>query len=102
MIDAIDAATRFLIGRGRQDLESDLLLQFALVRAVEIVGEAASKVSPLGRHELSSVPWNRIIGMRNRIVHAYFDVDLNILWDTLTQALPPLRLQLKAAAEAPG
>lgn len=97
MVDAIDAATRFLTGRSREDLQSDLLLQFALVRAVEIVGEAASKISNVGRTEMPAVPWSRIVGMRNRVVHAYFDVDLNILWDTLTQALPPLRSQLKAA-----
>ena len=100
MVDAIEAATRFLTGRSRQDLQSDLLLQFALVRAVEIVGEAASKVSEASRNELSAVPWSRIVGMRNRVVHAYFDVDLNILWDTLTQALPPLRVQLKAGLDS--
>ena len=59
MVEAIDAATRFLTGR------------------------------------------SRIVGMRNRVVHAYFDVDLNILWDTLTQSLPPLRVQLGAALDQP-
>ena len=43
------------------------------------------------------MPWNSIVGMRNRLVHAYFDVDLDILWNTVTQALPPLRAQIQAA-----
>jgi uncharacterized protein with HEPN domain len=45
------------------------------------------------------VPWNSIVGMRNRLVHAYFDVDLDILWNTVTQALPPLRGQIQPALE---
>lgn len=72
-------------------------MTFALVRAIEIIGEAASKISAGGRTELPTVPWNSIVGMRNRLVHAYFDVDLDILWNTVTQALPPLHAQLQAA-----
>jgi len=94
MVDAIDAAAGFVEGRSRVDLDTDLMLVFSLVRAVEIVGEAASKVSAAGRAELPEVPWSSIVGMRNRLVHAYFDVDLEILWSTLKQALPTLRSQL--------
>jgi len=65
-------------------------LVFALVRALEIIGEAASKVSARGRAEFPDLPWSLMIGMRNRLVHAYFDVDIDTLWDTVIQDVPPL------------
>jgi uncharacterized protein with HEPN domain len=96
MIEAIDAARRFVQGRGRADLDSDQMLLFALVRAVEIVGEAASRVSAEGRAEAPDLPWAEAVGMRNRLVHAYFDINRNILWTTVTDALPALRVQLQS------
>lgn len=72
------------------------MLLFALMRAIEIVGEAASRISPEGRAELSGVQWASIIGMRNRLVHAYYDVDHDILWTTVTEAAPPVAQRLKA------
>jgi uncharacterized protein with HEPN domain len=97
MVGAGTSALKFIEGRSRADLDSDQLLVFGLVRAVEIVGEAASKVSPEGRAELPELPWNNIIGMRNRLIHAYFDVDADILWNTVTEALPGLLSQVQAA-----
>jgi len=76
------------------------MLRLALTRAVEIVGEAAAQVSEAGRAELTSIPWPQIVGMRNRLVHAYFDIDPNLLWDTVELALPPLLDQLKQALGA--
>lgn len=96
MIDAAESALRFINGRGRADLDKDEMLAFALVRAVEVIGEAASKVSPEGRAELPSVPWAAVTGMRNRLIHAYFDINHDILWATVEQALPPLIVQLKS------
>jgi uncharacterized protein with HEPN domain len=96
MIDAAESALRFVQGRARVELESDEMLRFALVRAVEIVGEAASKVSDEARTELPQVPWPMVTGMRNRLVHAYFDINLDILWVTVVQELPSLLVQLKA------
>lgn len=97
MIEAAEHALAFTAGRSRADLDSDVMLRLALTRAVEILGEAASQVSEAGRNELSDIPWPRIVGMRNRIVHAYFDINLDILWDTLQLDLPPLLAQLKPA-----
>lgn len=88
--DALNSAMNFARSRQRSDLDTDQMLVFALMRAIEIVGEAASKVSSEGRAELADLPWPAIVGMRNRLVHAYFSVDLDILWDTVTQAVPPL------------
>ncbi len=95
MIDAIESALDFVQGRTRADLDHDKMLLFALVRAVEVVGEAASKVSSAGRAELPQVPWAAITGMRNRLIHAYFDIDRDILWKTVSQALPSLLEQIR-------
>jgi uncharacterized protein with HEPN domain len=96
MVEAMETAQDFIDGHVRADLDTDRMLLFALIRVVEIVGEAASKVSDEGRVELSALPWQQIVGMRNRLIHAYFDVNRNILWDTVTLAFPPLLAALKA------
>ena len=96
MIEAAQAAIRFVDSRVRKDLDSDEMLRFALVRAVDIVGEAASQVSPATRSMLQHIPWSLIIGTRNRLIHAYFDVNPDILWTTAVEALPTLVKQLES------
>ncbi|MCM8594945.1 DUF86 domain-containing protein [Accumulibacter sp.] len=78
-IEAAEQAPAFVAGRERSALDSDEMLRLALTRAVEIVGEAASQVSAEGRSELADVPWAQMVGMRNRLVHAYFDINRDIL-----------------------
>ena len=95
LVDALNSAIRFARGRERADLESDEMLLFALVRAVEIAGEAATQVTADTRAQLPDLPWTSIIGMRNRLVHAYFDINRDILWTTVTEAAPPLLERLK-------
>jgi len=95
MIEAIQTAAEFVSGRQAADLDTDRMLLFALVRAIEVVGEAADKVSDELRLHAPDIPWNMIVSMRNRLIHAYFDIDRDILWKTATielQALLP-RLQ---------
>ena len=96
MIDASEAALRIAKGRSRADLDRDETLRLALMQAVQIVGEAASKVTEEGRAALPGIDWIAIVGMRNRLVHAYFDINLDILWATVEQALPALLAELKA------
>ena len=103
VIDALNSAIRFAQGRQRGDLDSDEMLLFALVRAVEIAGEAATQVTAETRAQLPELPWASMVGMRNRLVHAYFDINRDILWTTVTEAAPPLAARLKdvlAAGEA--
>lgn len=95
MLDAVDAAASFVKGRLRADLDQDQMLLFALVRAIEIVGEAASKVSDEARASVA-IPWPAVVGMRNRLIHAYFDIDRDVLWATATQSLPQLGAALRA------
>lgn len=97
--DALGAAIGFTHGRRREELDRDKMLSFALTRAIEIVGEAASKISPETREQHPHIPWADIIGMRHRLVHAYADVDHDILWATATEAAPSLLAQVKALLE---
>lgn len=94
MVEAADAALRFVDGRQATELDRDQMLLFALVRAIEIIGEAASRVSAESRAACPGVPWPAVVAMRNRLVHAYFDIDRRILWKTATEEIPQLRVQL--------
>lgn len=96
MSDASKAAISFAVGRSRADLDRDGMLVLALVKALEIVGEAGSKVSPETQSGLPGVPWRVIVGMRHRLVHMYFDIDLDLVWDTVEVDLPPLVTTLDA------
>jgi len=95
MLDHAREARGMVRGRKRTDLESDRMLQLALTHLVEIVGEAASRVSISTRETYRQIPWPDIVGMRNRLVHGYDIVDLDLLWDTVETDLPPLIEQLQ-------
>lgn len=90
MVGACREAMTFCQGRDRSDLDSDRMLARAVVKAIEIVGEAASKVSAETRSGMPGVPWAEIVTMRHRLTHTYFDIDLDIVWNTTTLDLPPL------------
>jgi uncharacterized protein with HEPN domain len=98
MLDAAKKAVRFAAGRNRADLESeDDPLSEALIRLISVIGEAANKVSLGTRSQLASIPWPDIVGMRNRLIHDYFDVNLDILWATVQDSLPSFIELLESA-----
>ena len=97
MVEAAETAARFIAGRARADLDGDQMLLFALVRAIEILGEAASRVTRGTRAGLPLVPRGQIVAMRNRLIHAYFDIDRDVLWKTASEELPALLPTLQAA-----
>ena len=101
MLDAGREAERFTQGKTRGDLDRDRVLALALVKLLEIVGEAAARVTAEGQRTYPDVPWRDIVAMRNRLIHGYFDVDLDRVWDTVTDDLPPLLAQLEAALVRP-
>jgi uncharacterized protein with HEPN domain len=101
MLDAARTAARFARERSRADLDHDELARHGLVRLVEIVGEAASRVTTETRVAVPTLPWSVIIGMRNRLIHGYYDVDLDVVWATLTDDLPSLIAQLEAVLQSP-
>lgn len=80
-----------LLGKtSRGQLGDNRTLQLALTRLIEIVGEAANRVSKTAQGRHPEIPWHKIIGMRNRLIHGYDVTDTDILWDTITNDLPPL------------
>ena len=94
MIAACDQAATFVAGRTRDDLDEDRMLQLALVKLVEIVGEAAKAVSDDTRRRYPEVPWSAAARTRDRLTHHYFEVDLDRLWTTVTESVPALRAAL--------
>ena len=102
MRDACVSIQRFAEGKTRSDLTSNEMLQFALVRALEIIGEAAARVSDSTRRIAPDIPWREATGIRNRLIHAYFDVDLDILWVTVCESVPQLQSQLEVLLSADG
>jgi len=97
MCDAAQKALHFSQGKSRADLDQDELLRLALVRLLEIIGEAASRVSQGTRDRFPAIPWPNIVGMRNRLVHGYDQIDLEILWQTLIQDLRSMIDELRKA-----
>jgi uncharacterized protein with HEPN domain len=99
MLDYSRKAVKLIEERTREDLDRDEILCLALTRVVEIIGEAATRVSQAGRQSHGQIPWPQIIGLRNRLAHGYDAVDLDILWDIVQQDLPPLIEQLEAVLQ---
>ena len=77
------------------------MLLFALVRSIEITGEAANKVSEKTRSVTPNLPWRTLIGTRNRLIHAYFDIDVGILWVAATAEVPDLPKQVRVLLDDP-
>ncbi|UNC93049.1 HepT-like ribonuclease domain-containing protein [Candidatus Contubernalis alkaliaceticus] len=95
MIDASTDILNFTSGKSRNDLENNKMLSLSVVHLLEIIGEAASKISNNFRNKHDGIPWNSITGMRNRLIHGYYDVDLDIVWKTITNDIPPLLKELR-------
>jgi uncharacterized protein with HEPN domain len=88
MLDYAREAVAMVSGRRRADLDEDRMLQLALVHVIEMIGEAANRVSPPGRHP--DVPWTAAIGARNRMIHGYDSIDYDVVWQIATEDLPAL------------
>lgn len=97
MLDNAREAVELTQGKSRPNLDNDRVLCLALVRLLEIVGEAANRVTIATREQNESIPWSQIVGLRNRLIHGYDTINLDILWKILTDDLPPLIDQLERA-----
>ena len=95
MLVAAQDAVSFAEGMSYAEFLKDRRTQLSILKSVEIVGEAAARLSDNTRKAHRSIPWPEIIGMRNRLVHVYFDVDLPLVWDTVCNELPALITQLE-------
>ncbi|MCC6893299.1 MAG: DUF86 domain-containing protein [Anaerolineae bacterium] len=96
MLDEVRHVSTFIHEQTRSDLDTNLMLAYAVVRAIEVIGEAAARVTEETRNTYPNILWKNIIGMRNRIVHNYNNVNLDIVWQVASENLPQLELQLVA------
>jgi uncharacterized protein with HEPN domain len=95
MLDHAREAVAMAAGKTRDDLDTDRKLNLALVRLLEIVGEAANRTPADERAQYSEIPWGQIVGLRNRLIHGYDSVDFDILWQIISHDLPSLIVTLE-------
>jgi uncharacterized protein with HEPN domain len=95
MRDAIHAAREFSQGVSFEEFRDNREKQFAIIHALAIIGEAAKQVPVSVREEYPDIPWRDIAGMRDRLIHGYFSVNLERLWNTVQEDLPHLEAALK-------
>jgi uncharacterized protein with HEPN domain len=97
MLEAAEKAAFHVHGRSREDFEHDEILQLALIRLLEVVGEAAAHVPPALQEQVPGVPWPDVVNMRHRLIHGYDRVDPEVVWQTLQNDIPALIDALKDA-----
>lgn len=100
MLDSTQAILGFAKGKQRISLDRDLLFQSAVLRQLEIIGEAAGRISEKTKKKFPHIPWKELVGLRNRLIHAYFDVDHDIVWKTIREYLPPFLEHLQKAVNS--
>ena len=94
ILDACDEILDFTGIMPEKQFLGNRMLHLAVVHLLEIIGEAGNSVSQKIKNKYSSIPWINIIGMRNRLIHGYFDIDLNIVWQTIKTDIPFLRKEI--------
>lgn len=99
MIAAIDRIVRYTNGRSYEDLVDDDMMYYAVVKNIEIIGEAANMITAEFQDIHPDTPWKMVKGMRNYIVHEYFQIDDVVVWDVVTNNLIPLKKQLESYPE---
>jgi uncharacterized protein with HEPN domain len=100
MIDTANKAIGFVAGVEREDFDNNELLRLSLTHLLQIIGEAARRVSPDFRDAYPTIPWKAVVGMRSKVVHDYLDVDEDVVWDTVKNDLPPLIAELEIIIDA--
>ena len=95
IIQAIERIKRYTLGKRFDDLVKDDMMYYAVVKNIEIIGEAANLLTNEFKSEHPDTPWKLITGMRNYIVHEYFQVDNTVIWDVIQNDLPYLEAQIK-------
>lgn len=95
MIDAAEEALSFVSDKSENEFNRNRMLVLSIIKEIEIIGEAASKISEETRLKYNNIPWQDIVGMRNRLIHGYFDVNIKLVWNTIKNDLPSLLKSLK-------
>ncbi len=94
ILDAVSKAEEFVLGMDYDAFAGDAKTHFAVVRCLEIIGEAAKNIPSVVRSRYPNIPWREMAGIRDKLSHAYFGVDLRTVWKTIQQDLPELRSQI--------
>jgi uncharacterized protein with HEPN domain len=102
MLDHAREAAEMVRGRSRQDADSDRQLNLALVRLLEVIGEAAARVPPEIRDRYPRIPWRDIADLRNRLIHGYDTVNFDILWSIVQEDLPRMVAELEKTLRSEG
>ena len=95
MLDVSLQALSKIQGKSREEFDEDENLRLAVTHLIQMIGEAARRVSPESRQRYPEIPWADIIGMRHKVVHDYLDIDFDVVWAVVTDDLPELVDQLK-------
>jgi uncharacterized protein with HEPN domain len=95
MLESCEAISAYIRGKQRFHLDEERLLASAIVRELEIIGEAAVAISQETKDRFPHFPWKQVIAMRNRLIHAYFDINYDIIWATIQESVPSLQKQLR-------
>jgi uncharacterized protein with HEPN domain len=90
MLDAAKAVCQHIVGKSMSDLDQDRLLLGGIIRELLLIGEAANAVSSQAKAKIPEIPWKKVIGMRNQLIHGYFDISYQIVWSTVIEDIPEL------------
>ena len=100
MLDAVEKAGSFTKGMDAERFRRDEKTIFAVIRALEVIGEAAKKIPPTVRDRYPQIPWREVAGIRDKLVHEYFGVNLDVVWKTVQEDLPKLKPVIQAMLTA--
>lgn len=95
ILDAMDKAEMFVAGMSYEQFEDDMRTNFAVTRALEIVGEATRRLPVSFREQYPNIPWQDMAGMRDKIIHGYDNVNLRIAWDVVSRDMPEVKPQIQ-------
>lgn len=96
ILEHIDRAEQFMLGKNLEDLEKDAMLRYAVVKCLEIIGEAAYMLTLEFKDNHPATPWNVIVKMRHVLVHGYYSIQMPIVWEIVHNDFPVLRPQIEA------
>ena len=100
ILDAISQIESYTADLSYETFTQDRLVQDGVIRQLEIIGEACRALSSEFRGQNPDLPWNQIVGLRNRLIHAYVDINLGIIWDIVQADLPPLKSRIRALLDS--
>jgi uncharacterized protein with HEPN domain len=99
ILKSIDEILTFTKNTGYDDFMKNSMMKYAIIRCLEVIGEAAKRIPAPVRNKYADVPWKDMIAMRNKVIHEYFGVDSEILWQTIKEDIPALKKQVQRILE---